>query len=113
MSLTVKQAEVMRIIVSHTQEHGRPPTLQYVADQMGITKITVHQHVRELVKKGHLEELGVHHSANRYGVANSLHTRLTTLGKRIMHKLSQSERAELQRLINRLASLPPDTNMAE
>jgi repressor LexA len=34
---------------------GVPPTQQAVADRLGVSKVTIHEHVKALRKKGHLD----------------------------------------------------------
>lgn len=47
-----KQLELLRLLVRFQREHGYTPSLQELADQLGLTKVTVYQHVRALEKKG-------------------------------------------------------------
>jgi repressor LexA len=50
--LPPRQREVLRLIVSLTEEHGYPPTLAELAQAMGLrNRMTVHQHVVALKKK--------------------------------------------------------------
>jgi repressor LexA len=52
-SLPPRQREVLRLIVSLTEEQGYPPTLAELALAMGLkNRMTVHQHVVALKKKG-------------------------------------------------------------
>lgn len=52
-SLPPRQKEVVRLIVELTEEHGYPPTLAELAKSMGLrNRMTVHQHVAALKKKG-------------------------------------------------------------
>lgn len=52
-SLPPRQKEVIRLIISLTQEHGYPPSLADLADGLGLrNRMTVHQHVTALKKKG-------------------------------------------------------------
>jgi repressor LexA len=52
-SLPPRQREVMTLIVQLTEEHGYPPTLAELAKAMGLrNRMTVHQHVVALKKKG-------------------------------------------------------------
>lgn len=51
--LPPRQKEVVRLIVSMTEQHGYPPTLAELAKTMGLrNRMTVHQHVAALKKKG-------------------------------------------------------------
>lgn len=52
-SLPPRQREVLSLIVRLTEEHGYPPTLAELAKAMGLrNRMTVHQHVVALKKKG-------------------------------------------------------------
>ena len=52
-SLPPRQREVVRLIVELTDERGYPPTLAELAKSMGLrNRMTVHQHVAALKKKG-------------------------------------------------------------
>ena len=56
MQLTPRQLEVLRFIVDFRMGHGISPTLAEIAERMGISKITVYEHVEQLIKKGVLEK---------------------------------------------------------
>lgn len=52
-SLPPRQREVLRLIAELTEAHQYPPTLAELAQAMGLrNKMTVHQHVAALKKKG-------------------------------------------------------------
>lgn len=51
-SLTPRQVEILRLIRDHRRNYGYSPTLQQIADELGISKITVFEHVEALVRKG-------------------------------------------------------------
>lgn len=52
-ALPPRQREVLRLIVQLSDEHGYPPTLAELAAAMGLrNRMTVHQHVVALKKKG-------------------------------------------------------------
>lgn len=52
-SLPPRQREVVRLIIQLTEDHGYPPTLAELAKSMGLkNRMTVHQHVAALKKKG-------------------------------------------------------------
>ncbi len=54
-SLPPRQRDVLRCIVSWTEEHGYPPTLAELATELGLkNRMTVHQHLSALKKKGML-----------------------------------------------------------
>ncbi len=51
--LPLRQRDVIRLILELTQEHGYPPTLAELAKALGLkNRMTVHQHVVALKKKG-------------------------------------------------------------
>jgi len=51
--LPARQRDVVTLIVSLTDEHGYPPTLAELATALGLkNRMTVHQHVAALKKKG-------------------------------------------------------------
>ncbi|MEO0480908.1 MAG: transcriptional repressor LexA [Planctomycetota bacterium] len=52
LNLTRKQLDVLRYFRDYRQEHGLAPTLEEAAEHLGVTKITVHEHIRNLEKKG-------------------------------------------------------------
>lgn len=35
---------------------GVPPTLKAIADQLGVSKVTIHEHVTQLKAKGHIDK---------------------------------------------------------
>ncbi|MBY0358893.1 MAG: transcriptional repressor LexA [Candidatus Obscuribacterales bacterium] len=52
-TLPPRQKEVVRLIAELTEEHGYPPTLAELAKALGLrNRMTVHQHVVALKKKG-------------------------------------------------------------
>lgn len=51
MRYTHRQREVMEFIARYQLEHGVSPTLEEVGEHLGITRVTVFQHVRSLKKK--------------------------------------------------------------
>ena len=52
MMLTEKQLGVLRYFRDYRREHGISPTLEEAAEHFGVSKITVHEHLRQLVAKG-------------------------------------------------------------
>jgi repressor LexA len=51
--LPPRQRDVLGFIISLTEEHGYPPTLAELATAMGLkNRMTIHQHVQALKKKG-------------------------------------------------------------
>ncbi len=52
INLTAKQINVLRFFRDYHQERGIAPTLEEAAQELGVSKITVHEHLNQLVKKG-------------------------------------------------------------
>ena len=55
--LTPRQLEILTMIRDFQQSQGYSPTMQELADQLGVTKVTVFEHVGTLVDKGLLRRL--------------------------------------------------------
>ena len=54
MNLTPKQLKILQLIRDCRIRHGYSPTMQELADQIGVSKVTVFEHVEALIKKGAL-----------------------------------------------------------
>ena len=52
MNLTPKQLEVVEIIQRCRQENGYSPTMQELAEELGISKVTVFERIEALIRKG-------------------------------------------------------------
>ena len=52
LMLTEKQIRVLRYFRDYRQEHGIAPTLDEAAQALGVSKITVHEHLNQLSLKG-------------------------------------------------------------
>lgn len=50
--LTEKQIRVLRYFRDYRREHGIAPTLEEAAGALGVSKITVHEHLNQLNRKG-------------------------------------------------------------
>ena len=50
--VTPRQFEILTIIRDTRRSHGYSPTLQEIADELGISKITVFEHVEGLIENG-------------------------------------------------------------
>jgi repressor LexA len=50
--LTPKQMRILVLVRDYQRKHGYSPTMQEIADVLGITKVTVFEHVSGLEKKG-------------------------------------------------------------
>ena len=55
--LTPRQVEILTLIRDHQRNQGCSPTMQEIADRLGVTKVTVFEHVETLVAKGLLRRL--------------------------------------------------------
>lgn len=57
MSLTAKEREVLNVIKENVVDHGYPPSVREIAQQMGwASSSTVHMYVQRLVDKGYLRK---------------------------------------------------------
>ncbi|CAN5692778.1 transcriptional repressor LexA [soil metagenome] len=54
MNLTPKQLRILSLIRDWRVRQGYSPTMQELADQIGVSKVTVFEHVEALIKKGAL-----------------------------------------------------------
>jgi repressor LexA len=54
MNLTPKQLRILQLIRDCRLRHGYSPTMQELADEIGVSKVTVFEHVEALIKKGAL-----------------------------------------------------------
>ncbi|MBX3385265.1 MAG: transcriptional repressor LexA [Phycisphaeraceae bacterium] len=54
MNLTPKQLRILQLIRDSRIRHGYSPTMQELADEIGVSKVTVFEHVEALIKKGAL-----------------------------------------------------------
>src|ERR1043165_2003544 len=54
MNLTPKQLKILQLIRDCRIRHGYSPTMQELAHQIGVSKVTVCEHVEALIKKGAL-----------------------------------------------------------
>lgn len=50
--LTPKQLRILTLIRDYQRKHGYSPTMQELAEVLGVTKVTVFEHVNGLEKKG-------------------------------------------------------------
>jgi repressor LexA len=57
MNYTPKQLQIMKFIQEYRRTTGTSPTLEEIGKQLGIHRVTVHQHVGALVKKGAVQKL--------------------------------------------------------
>ncbi len=54
MNLTPKQLKILQLIRDSRLTRGYSPTMQELADELGVSKVTVFEHVEALIKKGAL-----------------------------------------------------------
>ncbi len=54
MNLTPKQLKILQLIRDYRVAHGYSPTMQELADELDVSKVTVFEHVEALIKKGAL-----------------------------------------------------------
>ena len=55
--LTPRQIDILTLIRDHQRTKGYSPTLQELADRLGVTRVTIFEHVETLVAKGLLRRL--------------------------------------------------------
>lgn len=54
INLTPKQLRILEVIGEWRRRHSYSPTMQEIADEIGVTKVTVFEHVESLLRKGAL-----------------------------------------------------------
>jgi repressor LexA len=57
MNYTPKQLQIMNFIQEYRAQHRTSPTLEEIGNSLGVHRVTVHQHVAALVKKGAIRKL--------------------------------------------------------
>ena len=57
MNYTPKQLQIMSFIRDYRKSNGMAPTLEEIGKSLGIHRVTVHQHVGALIKKGAVQKL--------------------------------------------------------
>ena len=57
MNYTPKQLQIMTFIRDYRLSHNTSPTLEEIGNSLGVHRVTVHQHVAALVKKGAIRKL--------------------------------------------------------
>ncbi|MCK4602475.1 MAG: transcriptional repressor LexA [Phycisphaerae bacterium] len=67
-TVTPRQLEILRYIRDYRSRHGYSPTMQEIGDQVGLTKVTVFEHVGALERKGLLIR-GAKHKARSLRVS--------------------------------------------
>ncbi|MGE0479476.1 MAG: transcriptional repressor LexA [Phycisphaerae bacterium] len=54
-SLTPKQLRVLTFVRDYERRNGYAPTMQELADEFGVSKVTIFEHISALQKKGYLK----------------------------------------------------------
>ena len=54
MNLTPKQLRILQVVRDSRTRYGYSPTLQEIANEVGVSKVTVFEHVEALIRKGAL-----------------------------------------------------------
>jgi repressor LexA len=57
VNYTPKQLKIMNFIQEYRMARGTAPTLEEIGQSLGIHRVTVHQHIGALVKKGAVQKL--------------------------------------------------------
>ena len=57
MNYTPKQLQIMKFIWDYRRDNHTSPTLEEIGHSLGVHRVTVHQHVAALVKKGAIRKL--------------------------------------------------------
>jgi repressor LexA len=56
VNLTTRQHQIVKYIYKYRKRKGLAPTLAEIASELGISKVTVHEHISQLERKGALEK---------------------------------------------------------
>jgi len=56
VNLTTRQHQIVKYIWKYRKRNGLAPTLAEIAAELGISKVTVHEHIAQLEQKGALEK---------------------------------------------------------
>ncbi len=70
VTVTPRQMEIMRLIRDWRRQRGFSPTMQEIGDLLGLSKVTVFEHVEALVEKGLLSR-GPKHKARSLRISGS------------------------------------------
>jgi repressor LexA len=62
VTLTPRKMEIMRFIRDYRRRTGFSPTMQEIGDQLGLTKVTVFEHIGDLEERGLLQRGAKHHA---------------------------------------------------
>lgn len=70
MKLTPKQLQVVDFIRQYNREHGLSPTLDEIAAELGVSKVTIFEHLKALERKGAVQR--AYHQARSVELAPEL-----------------------------------------
>ncbi len=85
-NITPRQMQILTLIRDFRHKHGFSPTLQEIGDVLGLTKVTVFEHVGALERKGLLRR-GARHSARSLRISGKVNfpderpTRIPLVGR--------------------------------
>lgn len=65
--ITEKRSEVLVELSVWQAHHKRPPTIQDLADMLGRSYPTVHEHLQRLLRDGYVDERGYKYVVSRKG----------------------------------------------
>lgn len=68
-TVTPRQLEILRLIRDGRRQNGFSPTMQEIGDRLGLSKVTVFEHVEALIAKGLLHR-GSQHKARSLRIAD-------------------------------------------
>ena len=108
LSLTRRQREILTFFETYRRQHGISPTLEEIAQSLGVNKVTVFGHVAELEKKGALvrSKRGISRGLQPVEAPTASPSRLQILGRVAagapIEAIESPEELDLQSLV------PPD-----
>lgn len=89
MNLTPKQLEIVKFIVDYRERRGLAPTLEEIARELGVSKITVYEHVAQLERKGAITKQK--YQSRSIQVTQSLVQELADLSEREARRVAQEQ----------------------
>ncbi len=108
--LTRRQHQILAFYRAYSSEHGYSPTLEEVAQQFGVNKVTIFGHVAELERKGALERSAKHVSRGLVPVeASSAHSGGAHSGSGRSHSADSGPAPSVQILGRIAAGVPIET----
>ena len=96
--LTERQNAVAECIIAYQSEHGMSPTMQEIADRLNVSKVTVHEHVSAMERRGFLIRQP-HLSRSIVLIDN----RITSLPTAVLQQLIDSARQHDAKLADKAA----------